>query len=305
MAPPLANLNLQKVFLFLGLTFGGSWLVAGIFYLLGGRVQSLLALPVLLVFMFMPMTMAIVVQKLVYRQPLAEPLGISFKLNRWFLVAWLLPVFFALGALGTGLLLPGVEYTPDLSGLFEQLAKTLPPEQVELARQKVATLPIHVFWISLLSGLVAGPTINAVAGFGEELGWRGLLQRELAPLGFWKSSLLIGLFWGLWHAPIIAQGYNYPQHPMAGVLMMTMLTVLMAPLFSYVRLRANSVIAAAIMHGSINASGGLAILVIRGGDDLTVGVTGLAGLVVLAAMNLCLLAARPATLAPPVAQRGI
>jgi membrane protease YdiL (CAAX protease family) len=302
MAAPPANLNLHKISLFLGLTFGGSWLVAGIFYALDGRLQSPLALPVLLLFMFMPMTMALVVQKLVYKQPLVEPLGISFKLNRWFLVAWLLPVLFALGALGVALLFPGVEYAPDLSGLFEQMAKTLPPEQVELARQQIATLPIHVFWISLASALVAGPTINAVAGFGEELGWRGLLQRELAPLGFWKSSLLIGLFWGLWHAPIIAQGYNYPQHPMAGVLMMTALTLLLSPLFSYVRLKTQSVIAAAVMHGSLNASGGLAILVLRGGDDLTVGVSGLAGLLVLGAMNLCLLAARPSVPALPGAR---
>jgi len=305
MASLPANLNIQRISLFLGLTFGGSWLVAGIFYALGGRLQSLLALPVLLVFMFMPMTMAIVVQKLVYKQPLAEPLGISFKLNGWFLVAWLLPIIVALGTLGAGLLLPGVEYAPDLAGLFERLAGTLPPDQVERARQAVTSLPIHVFWVSLLGALAAGPTINAVAGFGEELGWRGLLQRELAPLGFWKSSLLIGFFWGLWHAPIIAQGYNYPQHPLAGVLMMTALTVLLAPLFSYVRLKAKSVIAAAVMHGSLNASGGLAILLVRGGDDLTVGVTGLAGLLVLGVMNLCLLTARPSTLVSPSARNVI
>ena len=40
--------------------------------------------------------------------------------------------------------------------------------------------------------LIAGVTVNAVAGFGEELGWRGFLQKELAFLGFWRSSLLIG-----------------------------------------------------------------------------------------------------------------
>ena len=40
-------------------------------------------------------------------------------------------------------------------------------------------------------------------------------------------------------------------------------------------------LAAAIFHGTFNATAGLAILVVKGGNDLTVGVTGLAGFVVL------------------------
>jgi hypothetical protein len=35
--------------------------------------------------MFTPAISAILVQKLIYKEPLKEPLGISFKLNRWFL----------------------------------------------------------------------------------------------------------------------------------------------------------------------------------------------------------------------------
>jgi hypothetical protein len=50
------------------------------------------------------------------------------------------------------------------------------------------------------------------------------------------------------------------------------------------------VLAPAIFHGTFNATPGLAIVVIKGGDDLTTGVTGLAGLIVLAVMNLGLFA---------------
>lgn len=39
------------------------------------------------------------------------------------------------------------------------------------------------------------------------------------------------------------------------------------------------------MHGSLNATAGLAIVVVKGGNDLTTGVTGLAGLIVLAIVN--------------------
>jgi len=108
-------------------------------------------------------------------------------------------------------------------------------------------------------------------------------------MGFWKSSVIIGVIWGIWHAPIILQGHNYPQHPVVGVLMMTIWCVLLAPIFSYVRLKANSVIAAAIIHGSLNATAGLSLMVVKGGNDLTVGAAGLAGFIVLAFVNIGLL----------------
>ncbi len=67
--------------------------------------------------------------------------------------------------------------------------------------------------------------------------------------------------------------------------MMTVWTVLLAPIFSYIRLKAKSVIAAAIVHGSLNGTVGIAVMMVKGGSDLTVGVTGLAGFIVLAAVN--------------------
>ncbi len=152
-------------------------------------------------------------------------------------------------------------------------------------QEQVAAFPVHPIWIGLLQGLVAGITINAVAGFGEELGWRGFLQNELGYLGFWKSSALIGAIWGIWHAPLILQGHNYPQNPVPGVFMMVVFCLLLAPIFSFVRLKAKSVIAAAIIHGSLNATAGLAIMLVAGGSDLLIGITGLAGFIVLAVVN--------------------
>ena len=70
---------------------------------------------------------------------------------------------------------------------------------------------------------------------------------------------------------------------------MIILCVLLDPIFSYVRIRANSVIAAAIIHGSLNATAGLSLMVVKGGNDLTVGAAGLAGFIVLAFVNIGLL----------------
>lgn len=275
--------------LFIFLTFLVNWLMAALFFAFGGKWGSPASLAMAASYMFVPMIIAIIVQKVIYKEHIKKPLGISFKLNRWFLVAWLLPPFIAFATIGVSLLLPGVEYSPEMEGLLERFESVLTAEQLQQMEKQAEALPFHPIWIGLLLGLIAGVTINAVAGFGEELGWRGLLQREFGYMGFWKSSAIIGVIWGIWHAPIILQGHNYHQHPLTGVLMMTLFVMLLAPIFSYVRLKANSVIAAAIIHGSLNATGGLSLMVIKGGNDLTVGVTGLAGFIVLAFVNIGLL----------------
>jgi len=278
--------NINKALLFIALTFLANYLMITIYLYFGGKWVNPNAVILATAYMFIPMIMAILVQKIFYRESIKEPLGISFKLNWWFLVAWLLPLAIALATLGVSLLLPNVEFSPQMTGLMERFKSTLTPEQFQQMEQQAATFPIHVFWISLLQGLIAGITVNAVAGFGEELGWRGLLQKEFGYLGFWKSSALIGVIWGIWHAPLILLGHNYPEHPVAGVFMMTIFTLLLSPIFSYVRLKAKSVIAAAVIHGSLNATVGLAIMVIKGGNDLIVGVNGVSGFIVLATVNL-------------------
>ena len=283
------NKNIKKAMLFIGLTFLVNWLMATLFFAFGGKWGSPASLAMAASYMFVPMIMAIIVQKFIYKEPMKDALGISFKLNRWFLVAWLLPAVIAFASLGVSLLFPGVEYSPAMEGLLERFESVLTAEQLQRMENQVATSPVHPIWIGLLLGLIAGVTINAVAGFGEELGWRGLLQKEFGYMGFWKSSILIGAIWGIWHAPLILQGHNYPQHPIVGLLMMTIGCVLLAPIFSYVRLKANSIIAAAIIHGSLNATAGLSLMVVKGGNDLTIGITGLAGFIVLAFVNISLL----------------
>ncbi|MGA2070104.1 MAG: CPBP family intramembrane glutamic endopeptidase [Sedimentisphaerales bacterium] len=282
------NKNLKKVLMFLSLTFFFSWLLAILFFTFGGKWNTPASLAMAIVYMFIPMMASIVVQKFIYKEPLKKPLGISFKLNRWFLVAWLLPLFIAFASIGVSLLFPGVHYSPGMEGFLERFESILTEEQLRGLKNQIANSSIHLIWLGILQGLIAGITINAVAGFGEELGWRGLLQRELGFMGFWKSSAVIGVIWGIWHAPIILQGHNYPRHPFTGVFMMTILTLLWSPVFSYIRLKANSVIAAAIFHGSLNATAGLSLMFTKGGGDLIVGVTGLAGFIVLVVINIIL-----------------
>ncbi|NYB51777.1 MAG: CPBP family intramembrane metalloprotease [Methanobacteriaceae archaeon] len=277
----------KKGLYFVILTFIFSYLLASVYYLMGGRIQDPGFMFMAIGYMFIPMIIAIILQKFLYKDSLKD-LGLSLKFNWWWVVAWILPLILSILTFAVGLLIPGVQYSPGMEGFIARLSESLTPEQLEMLKAQITSSPLIIFVTMIIQGLIYGATINAVAAFGEEYGWRGFLQKQYSYMSFWKMSLVIGVIWGLWHAPIIIQGYNYPQNPIIGVFMMIGFTVLFTPLIAYVRIRSGSVIAAAIMHGTLNATAGIAILFTSGGSDLTVGVMGLAGFISMAILNLLL-----------------
>jgi membrane protease YdiL (CAAX protease family) len=277
---------MARSLLFLLIAFGGSWTLVFTYFGLIGTEYSWRFAVMGALYMFAPGLAACVVQ-MTYGERIAEPLGVSFQMNRWFFVGWLTPPFLALAAVGVSLAMPGVDFTlnPAQSNILDFIKQNFPIEQQVQLRNSLVETPLPPFLLALVGGMLAGATINAVAGFGEELGWRGFLQREWASLGFWKSSWLVGLIWGLWHIPYLLHGHNYPGHSYSGIPVMTVWTVLFAPLIAYVRLRAKSVIAAAVMHGTLNGTALAPAMVLRGGESLVVGVMGFAGIIVLLGLN--------------------
>ena len=271
----------RKVKRFLIWTFIFSWSLIGIFYLTGGEWQTKGATIIALAYMFIPMIVAFIVERYSGNGQISKDLGISFRINIWFVIAWLLMPVLAFATFGITLLFPDIHFSSDMSGFFERYSSMLTEEQIEQMRRSMDTLPVHPVWLSLVQGLIAGATVNAVAGFGEELGWRGFLVKEFRNFSFVKASLIIGFIWGIWHAPLILMGHNYPEHPVIGVLMMMVWCILLTPLFLYFRIRSGSVIQSAIMHGTLNATYGLSIMMVAGGNDLTTGMTGLPGFIAL------------------------
>jgi len=271
----------KKLLIFLAFCFGISWLSAGIFYLCGIDYQSVWGFLFATVYMFFPLISVLLTQLVTGEKPFSD-IGISFRLNKWWWLGWLviipLPILLSLPV---SALFPGVSIGTD----NDSLKQTLDAMQA----QGMPLGPWGVGIITLLSGFVAGLTINALFAFGEESAWRGFLHRLLKGKGFWKECLIIGVIWGIWHAPLILMGHNYPEHPVPGVFMMVAFCMLVTPLMVFIRERSGSVIMASIAHGTINALGGLPILYLIGYKELLSGITGLAGFIVLAVADIVIL----------------
>lgn len=219
--------------------------------------------------MFIPL-LAVIFTQLIFKESVLKDLGISFKINRWWWMGWLLMPLIAFAILGVTLLMPGAKWTPD-SEMMQKVLQSLP--------EGIGVWGIIV--ITVISGLMSGITINAIFAFGEEIAWRGFLMKVFKGKKFLMAVLWIGIIWGLWHAPLILNGHNYPQHPVAGVFMMVPFCLLLTPVLMYFREKGGSVIVPAIMHGTFNAVAGLSAFVVTPANDLLYGAAGLAGFIVL------------------------
>ena len=236
--------------------------------------------------MFFPMLTALVLQA-IDKEKFNHTGLVNFKVRWSWLVAWLLPVVMTLACILVNGLMPGVELQYNAEQLISQ--QDIPEDQQELVRDALGKLPAWVMALStVFSGMIAGITINAVAAFGEEYGWRCYLVEALSGQKFWKAALFIGTVWGVWHFPIILMGYNYPNEPQWGALLMVVMCILLGIIELYFVLKTKSVIVAAIIHGTFNAMAGMVILFTLGGNDFLNGMTGLSGFIVMAVTILCI-----------------
>jgi membrane protease YdiL (CAAX protease family) len=278
----------RETVLFILFAFGLSWLIALVFYFSGGRWNTGPAYMVAIAYMIMPLVAAMIVNHFFLHRKVTDDLGIYFRFNKWLWGGWLLIPILMLATIPVSLMWSGVEFTTGFEGIINRQSDQLSEEQVQLMRTSFETLPVHPVFLMLLQALAFGISVNAVAAFGEEAGWRGFLLARMKNYTFLKASLLNGTIWGIWHFPIILMGHNYPEHPVAGLLMMVLFTILITPMHIYIRLKAGSVIAASVLHGTLNGAYGLSLVFLLGGNDLQVGLTGAAGLFTMVIFNLLL-----------------
>jgi len=211
--------------------------------------------------MWAPGIAAIVAIRLVEKQPVIQTLRLNtLGPKRFYLAAWFLPALITIAGIGASILLGTGTRDPNFTFMRETLANA--PAGTTVPAVEIVVLA------QVASALTFAPFINMLFALGEELGWRGFLLPRLMPLGQWRAMLLSGAIWGLWHAPsTLLHGYNFPQHPYVGMLIMTIGCMLLGVILSWLTVQTRSPWAAALGHGAFNAVAGLGFLLLTPGFD--------------------------------------
>lgn len=293
----------KRIISFLGMAFGFTWAFVIIGYLLGVRDVSHWGYTILAALCMLGPAGAAVVQQRVLDSSPWSGLGLPLKGTRWGVVGItavlgmsIVPLFFlvqhVLGSLFGTAVFGEVSITTErmVLSIEELLAAT---GQAGLMEGRFGFLQDTPAGLVLLAGLGAALlsafTFNLPFMLGEELGWRGYLWQRTAHWSGLRRVLLTGTVWGLWHAPLIAMGHNYPDHRLAGIWMMVLFCLLLSVLFDWTRTRSGSIWSACILHGLINGTAGLSALFAYGGHALVGSVVGVTGFVTFALLALFVL----------------
>ncbi len=266
-----------RVGVFVAVAYGAAWLVALPLYLNGRGLAVPWFQAVAVAMMFTPTLAVFVAGRVVPDgRRFVDRVGLKpGPFRRWWraaLQAWLVPL--AVGVVAVVLAVAFGLLRVDLvhfSGFAAMLREKVPG---------VALPPVRwLAWVSIVQVAFAA-FVNMLPALGEEIGWRGFLQPVLTARRPVLGTLATGVVWGLWHAPLLLLGYNFPGLPWPLQLLgMCVFTTLASVVLGRLRQRAGTVWVSALAHGSINAVGSLPLLVIAAGT--TVGpmgtLVGLAG----------------------------
>lgn len=157
-----------------------------------------------------------------------------------YLAVWLLtPVVAYLGAAVYFLLFPQ-QFT-----LQSALALETGTQGTDYIAFLAAMIPLAV---------LVNPLMGLPQCLGEELAWRGwLLPKLTEQFGQLRAVLLTSLIWGLWHAPVVAMGYNYGEgHPLANVAAMVLFCLVLGVIQGFLFWRTNSIWGPVLFHAAVN-----------------------------------------------------
>lgn len=225
---------------------------------------------------FTPAIAAIIVRKWITHEGFADA-GLKPNLTKWryYLIAWLLPFF--VSAIIVGLVVAFGIGSPDFS--LKRAISILAPST------KVPAIS-YFTWVFIPISLLTTSLFSTFLLWGEEFGWRGYLQGRLFAKRPLLAAIATGIIWGVWHYPLNIRGYNFPGHPILGLVVFPVSTVLLSIIFGWLRLKTDSIWAPSLAHAATNAIGGsLMVLLFTGGPDfLFSGYPGLLGWIPLAAL---------------------
>lgn len=299
--------NNQDLWLFLGITFGLSCLVA-IGIATGGLTPADQPFKVAIAgLMFTPALALWFVERFAYpREALTARTGLNIRVpgvswKAYWALAWFVTPLAVLAAVGLSAMLG--TFSLDLENLSTLRAMVTASPEGEAILESVT--PQRMIAANLVSVILISPLVHAISVVGGEWGWRGwLLPRLWLAAGPTAAVFGHGLLWGLWQAPLVLVGHGYPGHGAVGVVAMIVFCVLLGTLLGWLRLSTGSIWPGVIAQGSIaGVMPVAAFLGLYGAplDPLTSGLTGYPGWIVLAVLVAALFALRRLPVPPPPA----
>jgi len=252
-----------------------SWGWAALIAMSGRPTVGLIFVALALPYIMGPAVVSWIWRRFWVREASFEDLN-ELKLGNPTMVAWLGAIGFVWASAGVAHVLGWGSF--DLSGhaIADRMTLVQGPEKAAeaLAGMQAGLLPYAV--IASVQALLVG-LLYAPVRVGEELGWRGVFARELAPLGPWGSAVLGALLWGIWRVPLVWMGGYFPDAPLAGAVAMVAASVPQGVLLVWLARRADTVWVAAIAQGVLTAIGPFHELAIRGGNPVLTSPMGAAG----------------------------
>lgn len=253
---------MKKITMFLVITFVLTWGIAfGLMF--NGGYGNTNATLIVAGCMFMP-AIATIVTTLVTKEKFKDVwIKPNFKGNiKYYLIGWLAPVVLILFGAAVYFLIFPSHFDGSMSTMISATKEQLTSlGQAVPSDAQLKTLLI----VQLVSSIFIAPVVNFIPCLGEELGWRGYLLPNLleknSPL---KATLISGVIWGVWHAPMIAMGHNYGLAyifaPWGGILAMVIFCVAVGSLLSYITIKSKSCIPATICHAMINGFSAVGVI---------------------------------------------
>lgn len=250
------KIETKRIFVFLAIVFGVYyclWLTAILLpKSAGNAVYSFLSFPV--VFMGTPALSVFLTRKITRDKSVIAYNAKVWKNKRIALFAMFVPaVFILVGAVVFYLVFPNdLDYSGDY--VIQSFSSLGVPSEISF------TVPFLLI-IGVIVCIISAFCIPSwYIALGEDIGWQGYLLPLLCKKMAARCAVLLnGALWGVAHAPLIYFGMNYGLDyagaPYGGIAMMILFCMTIGVYMSFVTLKTNNCMYAAIIHGAVNIIG--------------------------------------------------
>ena len=280
----------RRAAIWVAMVFAWSWGLAAVFAVLGLRAEGYLGVAMAVPYLTGPLWVSLAWKRWVAHEPLGG-LDTDIHFGPWLVTAWIAPVVVTWAAALVAHAFGWGQFDLTGSAILERVAALRGAEAAAEMKQQLDALFVPYPVMVTFQSLVIGVLVYTPLAFTSEIGWRGVLLRELRPLGTWTAGLLIGTLWGLWQVPLVLLGHYFPGEPGLGAVALVGTCIPMGAVLCWLREKAGTVWAPATAWGVLTAMGNFHELVLRGGDPRATSVLGLAGGVVMLGLAVGLFAA--------------